>query len=293
MADGDVIREAKLFECGKYSDRGLDVAEVDLDRLVAGTVCAPISIEHMATPFDGALGVLRSVVRRGRELFGMLHFTAAAWALVQASNARRLSVRIAGKFERIVEVSLVRDPRIADAGFGSGLTQGAEGGMVFTSDSDFVSEGGKVKMEMNAELQVVIDAAVERGKVAGRADAETQFSARESAALKENADLKREGARSRAASVLAGWKAEGKLPPACEKFAEAMLVDGVAEVTFSDGGHMTGAEAFVQFMTHMPAVVDVVGEQAARDKGDADPAALKVYSELGVTLEQVVAAEAE
>lgn len=110
-----IEREAKLFEAGSYPDKGIEITEEDLDAIVANTAEAPIRIEHSATPFDGALGFLKGVYRRGRELFGKLCFTKAAWELVNSANAKRLSVAIAKDKTGITEVSLVRDPRIADA----------------------------------------------------------------------------------------------------------------------------------------------------------------------------------
>lgn len=110
-----IEREAKLFEAGSYPERGIEITEDDLDRIVKGTAYAPVRIEHGPSPFDGAMGVLKSVYRRGRELFGRLAFPRAAWELIQQANARRLSVAIRNDKSAIAEVSLVREPRIADA----------------------------------------------------------------------------------------------------------------------------------------------------------------------------------
>ena len=53
-----IEREAKLFEAGSYPDRGIEITEEDLDSIVANTHEAPVRIEHIDTPFDGAVGVL-------------------------------------------------------------------------------------------------------------------------------------------------------------------------------------------------------------------------------------------
>ncbi|MDH7603222.1 MAG: hypothetical protein QHI38_13875, partial [Armatimonadota bacterium] len=89
-----IEREAKLFEAGTYPDRGVEITEEDLDHIAHNTTEAPIRIEHTSTPFDGALGVVRSIYRKGKELFGRLCFTRAAWELVKAANARRLSIAL-------------------------------------------------------------------------------------------------------------------------------------------------------------------------------------------------------
>lgn len=113
--DFTVERDAKLFEAGNYEDKGMNVSEDDLDLMAAGTGEAPIRIEHGDSPFDGALGVLKSAYRKGRELFGKLAFTDDAWAFLKTLPHRKLSLGIRKDKSGIAEVSLVREPRIADA----------------------------------------------------------------------------------------------------------------------------------------------------------------------------------
>lgn len=143
------------------------------------------------------------------------------------------------------------------------------------------------------DFNAVIAAAEERGKAAGRAEAETQFSEREKGYTRTIADLKRDDAKSAASVKLAAWKSEGKLPPACEKYAEAILIDGAAEVTFADGGHMSAAEALVQFMTHLPKCVEIPGTKAENDekKPEYSDDEKAMFAELGVSVEEVEAVE--
>ena len=294
----DIIRDAKLFEAGNYPDRKLSVSEADLDKIIAGTVSCPIKVEHMDTPFDAALGVVRSFYRKGKELWGKMHFSPVAWELVKASNAKRLSVHIARGLDRLLEVSLVVHPRVADAAVFGDLTRPLPSDSMLASELLFsfdlsISEGGGAKPMADQDLNAVIAAAEERGKAAGRAEAETQFSEREKGYTRTIADLKRDDAKSAAAVKLSLWKGEGKLPPACEKYAEAILIDGTAEVTFADGGHMSAAEALVQFMTHLPKVVEIPGTKVENneDKPKFDKDAERLFAELGVTVEEVTAVE--
>ncbi len=115
MQSNTIEREAKLFEAGNYPDKGIEITESDLDVLIANTTEAPIRIEHTPTPFDGSLGVLKSLYRKGKELFGKLIFNEAAWELVKSANAKRLSIALNSDKSEIAEISLVREPRIADA----------------------------------------------------------------------------------------------------------------------------------------------------------------------------------
>lgn len=293
----EVVRDAKLFEAGNYPDRKLNVSESDLDKIIAGTVSCPIKIEHMQTPFDGALGVVRCLYRKGKELYGKMHFSPAAWELVKSANAKRLSVHIAGTLDRLLEVSLVVNPRVADAAVFGDLTPSLSSDSMLASELLFsfdlsINEGGAKPMG-DQDLNAVIAAAEERGKAAGRAEAETQFTEREKGYTRTIADLKRDDAKSAASVKLAAWKSEGKLPAACEKYAEAILIDGAAEVTFADGGHMSAAEALVQFMTHLPKCVEIPGTKAENDenKPEYSDDEKAMFAELGVSVEEVEAVE--
>jgi len=108
-----VARRAKLFEAGEYADKGISISTDHLVTLARGFRPVPILIEHQPSPLD--LGSLSSVEARGVELFGTLHFTAEAHALVEKSGARGLSVGLARDLSAIREVSLVRHPRVSDA----------------------------------------------------------------------------------------------------------------------------------------------------------------------------------
>jgi hypothetical protein len=276
-----VEREAKLFEVGRYPDRGIDVTEADLDVIAANTVDCPIRIEHSDTPFDGALGVLKSCFRRGGELFGKLCFTVEAWALVCASDAKRLSVAILKDKSRIAEVSLVREPRIADAA-------------VFSSDlvAEFFSdEGGSGMSAVNAELERIKQEAVEEGKKLGLAEAQAQFSATENAASVKLQEVLRENRVKDSDALIVGFKAAGKLPPAAEELVRGMLVDGTGLVVFSNGGKLSVRDAVVQLFTILPACVEVEGVKFKKDDLVLPDGATDLLDALGVTAEDVAASE--
>lgn len=230
-----IEREAKLFEAGSYPDRGIEIDEADLDAISANTSDAPIRIEHTDTPFDGAIGVLKSVYRKGRELFGRLCFTAAAWELIKAANAGRLSVAIRKDKSAIAEVSLVREPRVADAAVFSA-------GEVVRLDGGCVQDAGAVTRAAcragSAEFDRTID------------------------------DLKR----------------AGKLVPASEPFARAILAAGESNtVTF---GQDTAAvsEVFLRFLESQPKVIEFAELATAVPGAAAEP---DIFARLGVTSHQV------
>lgn len=253
MVTDTIEREAKLFEAGSYPDRGIEITEEDLDVIVANTAEAPVRIEHTATPFDGALGVLRSVYRKGKELFGRLAFTRAAWELIQAANARRLSVAIRKDKSAIAEVSLVREPRIADAA-------------VF-------GETESVRLE---EVEFALDLS----PAPSDAEGETAHS---SPATEELTELRRQLAERDADAAVEEFKRAGKIVPASEAIAHALLRCGDdMVVTFGDRPTPI-SRLFRCFLDSQPRVIEFA-ELATVGGGPEEP---EVFTKLGVTSAQV------
>lgn len=287
-----IVREAKLFEAAAYPERGIAFTEADLDAIVAGfkaeRVQVPVRVQHGRSPWEGKFGRVVDIWRVGKDLMGKIEWPVKVWDFLCAMGTKSLSVGFDWRQRRLKEVSVVDVPRVLTArAFDASMPDEL---MCFGFDFDAKMEASRMADEYSPEVQAAIKAALERGKTEGAAEARTQFDAQLTPLAKENAELKRSKAKDAAMVILAGWKAEGKLPPACEKFAEAILVDGSAEVTFADGGHMPVASALVQMMTHMPQVVDVKGKVA--DGGDSpDPRAQRVYAALELSEEQVKAAE--
>lgn len=224
-----IEREAKLFEAGSYPDKGVEITEEDLDVIAAGTSDAPVRIEHMSTPFDGALGVLKSAYRRGKELFGRLSFTRVAWEMIKEANARRLSVAIHKDKSGIAEVSLVCEPRIADAA-------------VFSADVVRFSDTEITLDEPPAIFNFgEVDALIDR--------------------------LKR----------------EGKIVPASEVFARAILHAGDSSIiTFGDQPTPI-SRIFRWFLDSQPKVIEF-SELAPAQSTQNEP---EIFAKLGVTSAQV------
>jgi len=245
MSDQTIEREAKLFEAGSYPDRGIEITEEDLDRIIEGTGEAPVRIEHTDTPFDGAIGFLKSVYRKGKELFGKLSFTRAAWELIASSNAKRLSVAIKKDKSGIAEVSLVREPRIADA-----AVFGGQDVVVFESDLATDSEGlGEVEFADQSEVTRL------RAELADR----------------------------EADRVIDDLKRAGKLVPASEVFARAILRSGESSVITFAGEDTPVSDVFRMFLESQPKVIEF--SELAPAAPDVDEP--EVFEKLGVTSAQV------
>ena len=110
-----MTRNSKLFEAGDYPDKGVNITEDDIQAYVDNFTPFPLKIEHSDTPFDGSLGMVQSVVKKGKDLFGEISIDNNAWELMKKSGAKKLSVGIDTIANKLVEVSVVKNPRVASA----------------------------------------------------------------------------------------------------------------------------------------------------------------------------------
>ena len=242
MATDFVERDAKLFEAGSYPDKELEITEEDLDRIISGTSEVPVKIEHVDSPLDGALGVLKSLYRKGKELFGKICFPRRAWDLIKDANARRLSIALKRDKSAIAEVSLVREPRVADAA-------------VFSAGDAIQMDGGQLcpNPEFSGEPE----------------DNEVR-------------KLRHELAEKNAQSKIDELKRAGKITPASEAFAKAILTSADSQaVLFSDGPKPL-REVFLAFLNSQPRVIEF-SELAAANSLSEEP---EIFTKLGITSRQ-------
>ena len=109
-----IEREAKLFESGDFPDKGVSISPDDLKAIESQfDLPVPVLIEHAQNPLE--LGFLTAVRAEGNELFGTIALTPEADALIRRSGAKALSLGLTADMKAIREVSLVQNPRIADA----------------------------------------------------------------------------------------------------------------------------------------------------------------------------------
>ncbi|MBL8049206.1 MAG: hypothetical protein JNJ45_11050 [Chthonomonas sp.] len=114
-----IERSAKLFEAGSYPDKGVEFEAADLERLAQRFgEPVPVLIEHATSPLE--LGRLTQVWVEGSELFGTVHLSPEANALIERSDAKSLSIGLSAELDSIEEVSLVQSPRVSSARLFSG-----------------------------------------------------------------------------------------------------------------------------------------------------------------------------
>lgn len=243
-----VERDAKLFTAGDYPDRGIEVTEADLDRMVEDHKPVPIKVEHTDSPLE--LGTVTKLWRVGKELFGKLSFTSPAWSLLVSSGARKLSAAIRKDKTGLTEVSLVRVPRVADAA-------------VFSDDTEFIftiDEGGDDMSEVKT---------AEFSKRIG--DLEHQLRCKDVDAKLES--LKRAGKLA---------------PAAAEFARAMLLAGDSHVVTFSDGSEKLVAETFSEFLEAQPKVIEFSElAQGVGESIDLSNAERELCAKLGISPEAV------
>jgi len=310
FAGSVVERDAKLFEAGDYPDKKLTVTEDDLDTIIGNFAEIPVKIEHIDTPFDGALGIVKAIWRKGKELFGRLVFSPEAWALAEKAGAKKLSVAISKDKTHLAEVSLTTSPRVAsaavftfDAGEVGGILSDGDKGVVerFTALmtrllEDTAQDGGDSTMTDVKKDEKVDPAAVPPVVPAVPAPVVDAAATAEITQLKT--DMKEKDDRiksleftnrvSEARRRLGALKQEGKLTPAAEPFAEVILLHGTEAVEFAEADKTvkaTVADAFLKFLEAQPKVIDFseVGKAGKPEDSELSAAEKVLLSKLGIS----------
>lgn len=227
-------RTARLLQTGDYPDKGLRLTEDDLDRIAArfsapdgedgAALPIPVKVEHVDSPLD-PLGHVRRVWRDGTALFGTLAFPDDLAAFLRRRGAAKLSVGLTRAPLALREVSLVLKPRIAGA----------------------VLMGKEAPIPSPSPTGTGVGAS-STGTGAGGPDAEI-------------VRLQAEITRRDVDAQIAAFKAQGRIVPASEAPARALLAaSGEAAVTLSEGPEPI-ARVFRRFLEAQPPTV-LFGEAA-------------------------------
>lgn len=219
-------RAARLLQTGEYPDKGLRLTEEDLDGIVArfagDSAPIPVKVEHMDSPLD-PLGHVQRVWREGAALFGMLAFPDDLAAFLRRRGAAKLSVGLTRTPLALREVSLVLHPRVAGAAL--------------------MGEGAGPREEPNP------------GAVRPNPSASADPFLGRKGEGSEVVRLRAEVARREVDAQVAAFKAQGRIVPASEAPARALLAAaGEASVTLSEGPEPI-ARVFRRFLEAQPPVV--------------------------------------
>ncbi|MCW5936737.1 MAG: hypothetical protein KIT11_05465 [Fimbriimonadaceae bacterium] len=273
LADGSIEVTAKLFTIGDYPDKGFGINEAEADEAVTeiDALPAPVIVEHMRSVFTHAdpfnVGKLAKVWREGLDLFGKIRFS--GWVKdALKGQAPKLSLGWSQHPKRIVEVSLVLDPRVEDAGLLAAFSSkpariggamknfwaGLKGLLNQTPDEELAQFGaaapgspahssgvsaeqvGEIVTQKLAEFKASLGAAAPQAATDGQLDAAV-------------------------ATFTAEIKAGGRVPPAAveafsAQYRQALLDDNGGTVVFSAGRPAEGlrAAALRQTIAGLPKV---------------------------------------
>jgi hypothetical protein len=253
LSEEVIERDARLFAAGDYPDRGVTFTEADLDKIIQNHKPVPICLEHVEMPIE--LGWVGRIWRKGSELFGRLAFKPKAWELIASSGARRLSAAVKRDKSGLVEVSIVRQPRVENA-------------VIFRAD---------------ARSDLHFDFNLEKGECFMPETEISQFSNR----------ITELEAKLRAQTVdaqIASLKRDGRIVPASEPYARAILCTGDSQVvTFADGEEKPVAEAFLAFLEAQPKVIEFSElADGAECTPDLSAAEHEICAKLGISAKSLV-----
>ena len=121
VSGGNVFKKGKIFQCGDYPDKGINV-EVQAFRDANKTFApVPINSEHWASVFDGKLGDLIAIeTADDGTVFGLLSVPKALSDLLGDTEEWPVSIELSPSFA-VVGLALAKFPRVTDAAVFSAL----------------------------------------------------------------------------------------------------------------------------------------------------------------------------
>jgi hypothetical protein len=115
FTDGEMVtRTGKVFEAGSYPDKDFSITEEELAQVPITFTPVDNDLEHKPTILSGRLGQLKSVVAKGKELFGTVAIPKWLNETI-GSDPLKVSLAWAKNSKRIVGNALVLNPRVPDA----------------------------------------------------------------------------------------------------------------------------------------------------------------------------------
>lgn len=217
-------RDARLLVAGTYPDKGLRLTPEDLDGIVSQFApdTVPVKVEHTDTPFN-PLGLVKKVWRDGAQLMATLAFPPDLATFLKRRGIAKLSVGLAKDPLALAEVSLVARPRVPVATLMSAETEAP------APSPSPVSHLWGPEMRAGGDAKDL-----------------------------EIARLRRELQEHLVGGQMLRLKREGRLVPAAEPFARALLADGDPVIRlFSDAAPLPVADVFLRFLATMPPVISL------------------------------------
>lgn len=242
----DELRDARILIAGEYPDKDLTLTEQDLDAIVAAHEPVPLLVEHKPTL---KLGLVESLYRKGRELWGKVRLLPEAAKLIAQSGVRTLSAGLLRNPLKLREVSLVSYPRIPEASLMSEeRVELPIGEVMLMQETTQVATQPETPPPPapNPELEA-LRAENEQLK-AQLAEMSREQSARESEWQRRVQAIERQLAEREASMRVSEWQARYGLTPAQAEIAKQILLAQHVELS----ADKTPAQLFAQFVETLP-----------------------------------------
>jgi len=271
FAEEGVSFDALLFEAGEYPDKSLTVTEADLDQIISRfTAEVPLKDDHQDGAFDGKMGWLKSVWRKGKQLFGKLVLDPDFARFLRKHGIRKLSVGLNRAPLRLAEVSLTLAPRVEAAGLLYHQNHNPEKGDVMDPK------------EIEA-LKARVEEAEAKLKQAREMEARFQEAEAGRQAREQEIERLRFDARKREVQEIVRQLRDEKkrVIPAQAGLLEAILLEMPpgAEITFHQAS-MPLQEALVAFCEAGPDMSALFSEQARADPSQETPVVTGAQQEI-------------
>lgn len=116
--DGVTRRRGKIFQAGRYEDKGIEVQESDFAKAVEGFQPLQVNLEHARHPFlKSGLGELVAIEPKGSELYG--EFAIPNWLEDNLKSEGISELPVSCEWHRgtkeLVGIAICLEPRIEDA----------------------------------------------------------------------------------------------------------------------------------------------------------------------------------
>jgi hypothetical protein len=117
-----LIRHGKVFQAGEYPEKQFSLTEAEMAEAVKEFSPVDLDVQHIATPFDGKIGRLKEVYKRGAELFGV--FEVPSWLNnLFEGQPMKVSLTWHRHTKRIIGAAFVRNGHVPDAAFAAAFEE--------------------------------------------------------------------------------------------------------------------------------------------------------------------------
>lgn len=122
----DTVRYVgKVFELGSFEDKNFALNEAEADSAISAFSPVDVDSEHQSSVFDGKLGKVQKLWRKGTEIWGEYFAPKPLFDLVGSEVTVSASWSYDPK--RFIKMALVADPRISDAKLTAAFAMGGAG----------------------------------------------------------------------------------------------------------------------------------------------------------------------